>query len=153
MNFITLYPSLFLVVSSSLVACEAYRLGLGDPHSPGPGFMIFWASVLLGLLAIHLSIRCLVTRQKNRQHVWEGKQWQQSISVFVTLLLYIVLFKPLGYLLATFFLLVVLVKTPRKGKAKWLVIVGSAALTSLITYVVFGLFFSLQFPKGVLNFF
>ena len=153
MGFASLYPSLFLVILSALVTREAYRLGLGDLYSPGPGFMIFGAAALLGLLAIHLSVRCLVARQKSKEHIWKGKQWGRPLSIFVALLLYIILFKPLGYLLATFFLLVVLFRTPRAGKAKWLVIVGGAALTSFITYLVFCRGLALQFPKGVIHFF
>ena len=153
MRYAMLYPRLFLVIFSVLVTREAYRLGLGDISSPGPGFMMFWAVALLGLLAVHLSVSCLVSRQKSNKHIWKGKELEQPVSIFVALLLYIILFKPLGYLLATFFLLVVLFRTPRTGKDKWLVIVGSAAITSFITYLVFCRGLALQLPQGIIHFF
>ena len=49
-----LWVSLFLLIFSIGVANEAYRLGLGDPHSRDPGFMFFGASSILGLLSLHL---------------------------------------------------------------------------------------------------
>lgn len=138
-----------MVILSVLVTREAYRLGLGTLNSPGPGFMIFGAASLLGLLSIHTSIRALLSWHKAEEEVWKGKQWGRTVALFVALLFYIMFLKPLGYLLATFFILLALFRTPREGKAKWLVIVGGAAFTSFITYLIFDRVFALPFPKGL----
>jgi hypothetical protein len=151
------YSSLFLVIFSGAVASEAYRLGLGQLRSPGPGFMIFGTSIILGLLAIHLFVKSLLIREyKEEKSVWKGKRLGQPASFFLALLIYDFVLVPVGYLLSTFFLCVFLfsVTGERKwSKGEWAWILGGAALTSFLTYLVFSRWFMLMLPTGLIEFF
>ena len=152
-----LWVSLFLIIFSVGVANEAYRLGLGDPHSPGPGFMFFGASSILGLLAIHLFFKSLLAMErKGEKSVWRGKRLWRAASFFVALLLYNFLLEPVGYLLTTFFFLTFLFwVTMGEGKGKkaeWVLILGGAALTSFLSYLIFSRLFMLMFPRGLIKF-
>jgi len=146
-----LWVSLFLLIFSTRIAIEAYRLGLGSVHSPGPGFMMFGASSLLGLLSLHLFLKFLMTQESIRRGARTGKYWKRVIAVFIAFTIYIYLFDPLGYLLTTFFFMVFLLKL--LGSRRWVFIVAGAAFISLVTYQVFSLWFALNFPKGVIRFF
>lgn len=152
---INFYSSLFLLIFSGAVASKAYRLGLGDPHSPGPGFMIFGASIILGLLAIHLFLKSLLASElKGEKSIWKGKRLGQAASFFVALLVYNFLLVRVGYLLTTFFLLVFLFWVTGKGKkGDWIWILGGAALTSFLSYLIFSRWFALMFPGGLTKFF
>lgn len=150
------YSSIFLIIFSGGVATEAYRLDLGSLRSPGPGFFFFGASCILGFLALHLFLKSSLAREhKGREYVWKGKHWVKTISVLGVLLIYIFLLNVVGYLLITFFCLVLLCSILKEGegKRKWISILGISSLTSFVTYVVFSRWFSLQFPKGLIGFF
>jgi hypothetical protein len=153
MAYSSTYPSLLLVICSLWIAREAYRLGVGNLSSPGPGFMVFGAAALLGLLALHLSIKSFLKGRKDDVRPQTKGHRGRVGSVFVSLVFYVFLFQPLGYLLATFFLLLFLFRSPRPGMAKWFIVTGSAAFTSLLTYWVFCGLFALPFPRGVLHFY
>jgi hypothetical protein len=114
-----LWVSLFLLIFSVGVAHEAYRLGLGDFHSPGPGFMFFGASCILGLLAIHLFFKSLLaTERKGRESIWRGKRLGRVASFFVALAIYNFLLERLGYLLTTFFFLAFLFWVTREDSGR-----------------------------------
>lgn len=150
------WASLFLMIFSGMVALGAYNLGLGNLHSPGAGFMYFGTSILLGLLSLHLFLKSLLDRGRIEDgNTWKGKNWERAASFFVALLIYVFILAPVGYLLATFFLLVFLFRIMGEGeeKKKWISIVGSAAFTSFVSYLVFSRWFALQFPKGLIRFF
>lgn len=146
-----LWVSIFLFIFSVAVAREAHRLGLGNLHSPGPGFMMFGASSLLGLLSFHLLLKFFMARESTQKSPWAGRRWGRLIAVFSALTIYVYLLNPIGYLLTTFSLMVFLLRI--LGSRRWVSIVGSAAFISFLTYVVFSLWFSLNFPKGVFRFF
>lgn len=38
---VNFWPSILLMIFTGAVASEAYNLGLGNIHAPGPGFVIF----------------------------------------------------------------------------------------------------------------
>ena len=140
-----------LVLFSAFVAYKACKLGVGDLNAPGPGFMFFSGALLLGVLAFHLFLKSLrahtrVPGEKERTRVW------RVLPVFAALLFYVLLFKPLGYLLATFFLLTFLFAARQSGRQRWFLIVGGSAFTSVVTYVVFGKLFALSLPRGIVYF-
>lgn len=145
------WVSLFLLVFSVGVAIEAYRLDLGDLFAPGPGFMLFGVSSLLGLLSLHLLLKFLMTQKLRKINPWAQRNWRRVISVFITLTIYIFLLEPIGYLLTTFFLLVFLFRS--LGSRRWGSILGGAALISFATYQVFSIWLTLHFPKGIIHFF
>ena len=152
-----LWVSLFLLIFSVGVAIKAYQYGLGDPHSPGPGFMFFGASIILGFLSIHLFFKYLLAMEhKGEKSIWRWKRLGQSASFFMALMIYNLLLEPIGYLLTTFFFLTFLFWVTRgEGKSKkgeWVSILGGAALTSFLSYLMFSRFLMLPFPKGLIKF-
>lgn len=154
---VNFWPSILLMIFSGAVASEAYNLSLGNIHTPGPGFIIFGTSCLMGLLSLHLFFKSLLAREgegEKIEDVWSGKHWRQVALILMALVIYVFFLSPLGYLLATFFFLIFLfwiIKEDTKGG--WIMISGIAALASWITYIVFSRWFALQFPKGLIRFF
>ena len=143
--------SLFLLIFSVAVAIGAYRIGLGTLHTPGSGFMFFGASILLGLLSLHLVLKSLWARGATEKMIEDRKHWTRVMIVFIALTAYIFLFDQMGYLLATFFLMVILFRV--MGNKNWISILGGSALTSFVTYLVFSVLFSQFFPKGLIRIF
>lgn len=145
-----LWASVILVLFSVAVSVEAYRLEIGTPGNPGSGFLIFGASTVLGILALHQLIKSIGGRGRRIPEDVQKTYGRRVLAVLGTLALYIFMLVPVGYLICTFLLLCFLFRVLEKGK--WLYTVRDAFLTSVISYVIFALLLQLQLPKGLLRF-
>jgi putative tricarboxylic transport membrane protein len=86
---------------------------------------------------------------KQRKSLWSGVRWKKLILVLVSLLLYAYALIPVGFLLSTCLLLILLFKFIEPQK--WSIAISGAILTVLITYVIFHLWLGSQLPKGILE--
>jgi len=143
-----LFASLFVALLSGWVAKQAYTMGLGTFHSPGPGFMVFVASLLLCLLALHTLFKSLVQRQEASRVAPAGRRWGRVVWVFLLLTGYVLLLNTAGYLIVTFPTLLILFAVLQDDKKQWLSAAIMAAVTSGVTYLVFSIWFKLQLPNG-----
>ncbi len=139
------------MVLSGAIIREAIELEVGTPNNPGSGFMIFGASSVLGLLALHQFIKSLRSFKQKQETTAEGIHWGRIVAVVAANLLYILLLQPLGYLVCTFLFLSFSFQVIERGR--WVSRVIGSALTSFLTYVVFARLLHLNLPKGVLPFF
>jgi len=146
-----LWTGLFLMIFSGAVISEAIQLEIGTPKSPGSGFMIFGAAGVLGLLALHQSIKSLHFQGREVKQASEEIRWKRVVSVILANILYILLLQPVGYLLNTFLLMGFLFQIHKKGR--WVSAVGGAALTSFLSYLVFSRMLQLHLPRGLIPFF
>jgi putative tricarboxylic transport membrane protein len=139
------------MIFSGAVISEAIQLEIGTPQSPGSGFMIFGAAGVLGLLALRQFIGSLRLQRRDARQTSKAIRWKRIVSVILANILYIFLLQPVGYLLCTFLLLCFLFQVHEKGR--WVSAVGGAALTSLLSYLVFSRMLQLHLPRGVIPFF
>ena len=92
---------LFWLGISVFVCVESWRTDIGSLHVPGPGFLPFWAAVVLGLFAITMLISGTFKKRLGRlTDLWKGLQWQRIIWLLCALFVYPLVFLPLGYLYA-----------------------------------------------------
>jgi putative tricarboxylic transport membrane protein len=146
-----LWASVILVLFALSVSIEAYRLEIGTPSNPGSGFLIFGASTVLGILALHQLIKSIRDRERRIPEDVPRTYGRRVLAVLVILAVYIFLLAPVGYLICSFLLLCFLFRVLEKGK--WVYTLRDAFLTSVISYVIFALLLQLQLPKGLLTFF
>jgi putative tricarboxylic transport membrane protein len=146
-----LWTSLFLMILSGAVISESFELEVGTPGNPGSGFMIFGASAVLGLLALHQFIKSLKSLKQESGAATERIHWGRILGVIAANLLYIFLLQPVGYLICTFLLLFFLFQVLERGR--WLQRAIGAALTSFLTYLFFARLLQLNLPKGMIPFF
>ena len=132
---------------------ESWRLGLGTVSEPESGFMPF----VLGLVIIALSAILLVESSVavkrapgQKVSLWSEADWKKILWVSLLLLTYSLLLPKIGYTLATFLLTVFLLKGGES--MKWMTSLVIGFLTSIITYYVFGVWLSVPFPRGFLDF-
>jgi putative tricarboxylic transport membrane protein len=146
-----LWTGLFLMIFSGAVISEAIQLEIGTPQSPGSGFMVFGAAGVLGLLALRQFIKSFRFQGGEAKQPSKVIRWKRVASVILANIVYIFLLQPVGYLLCTFLLLCFLFQVHEKGR--WVSAVGGAALTSLLSYLVFSRMLQLHLPRGVIPFF
>lgn len=127
---------------------ESWRLKLNDIYDPGPGFAPFF----LALAMAGLSILALIfpVAQKKAVAFWNDWQKGQSvIYIFVGLVVYLLLFRILGFYIDTFLLMVFLVKL--SGEPGYRMPLLVAVLTVGITFILFHKLLFIPFPTGILG--
>ncbi|MBI5604551.1 MAG: tripartite tricarboxylate transporter TctB family protein [Deltaproteobacteria bacterium] len=143
--------SLFWLVVGIGIALGSLRYGFGDFLSPGAGFITFFAGAILSLLSICLFIASVRRREprKGLGKLWEGREVGKVFYVILLLTVYTLSLKFLGFLIATFLLLVLLFRI--KAAYRLLKIVLIALLITAGTYLVFQVWLKVQLPKGLLQ--
>jgi len=125
------------------------RLGIGTLKNPGPGFLLFWAGIILGILGI---IIALLAHSKKKERVktsdlWKGLKWDKAILVLISLFIYILLLPTVGYLIMTFALLFLLFSILERS-ALWVPVVF-ALITTVTTYMIFHVWLDVHLPQGI----
>jgi putative tricarboxylic transport membrane protein len=141
------WTGIFFILLSAYVCAESLRLGLGDMHSPGPGFISFCTGLILGLMALGLVIGVFLKEGGSG----EGFQNKKSV-VFLILALFgfLLILDTLGFILSTFLFVVFLLKLVEQRR--WLYAVGVAGITAGISYCIFCILLQAQLPQGILSF-
>ncbi len=79
--------------------------------------------------------------------------WRKSLTpllTLMTLLAYILLLEPLGFVLTTFVCLLLLFKLSEPRK--WLMPMVLSGVTAVLSYLIFSVWLQSSFPKGLLTF-
>ena len=141
--------SLWLAVSI-FVAFMAIDLGLGTLTQPGSGFIFFCSSVGLGVLSVILIIKSVLRKGEATplRDLWKGLKWENAVLAIGILFLYALILDELGFVLSTFLLMTVLFGL---GRSRYWVVIVSAAITTILSFVIFGYFLEVHFPKGILG--
>ncbi len=140
---------LFWLGISIFVGVKAIDLGIGRFSTPGPGFVLFWASLLFGVLSIVLLIRSFTGKSGGTllSDPFRGLKWGRALTVVVAIFVYTFFLNRVGFLLMTFGLVAILFALGRVNR--WVSISG-AIVTVILAYVVFHFGLQVQFPRGVL---
>jgi len=140
-----------LLVFSILFFLQAIHYRIGSPRNPEPGFFPAILGSILGFLTLGLLMKGTFfgkTAQKG-ENPWAGLKWHKTISVSVSLILYILLFESAGFLLSTLLLMQMLFMIGRPEK--WILGTLGAFLASGISYLIFKIFLRIQLPAGVIE--
>jgi len=106
-------------------------------------FVLGIALLLLSLLVI------LLPGNKPKEAIWERSVLKRNLLVLAGLLVYMLLFKSLGFYLTTFLLLVYLMKLSGEKGLKRSVAVSF--VTVVLIYIVFYRLLVIPFPSGILK--
>ncbi|MHB8910491.1 MAG: tripartite tricarboxylate transporter TctB family protein [Syntrophales bacterium] len=136
---------------SGFVLTTSLRLGVGALHDPGPGFMLFWAGVLLTICSSILLGASLLKRIEpvRRSDAPKGGDRRNVVIAVAALIAYCLAVPKLGYRISTFALMLVLFSLGRMKP--WVVILGSL-LAVLASYYLFDQLLRTPLPRGMLRF-
>ena len=143
--------SLFWLVIGIGITFGSLRYGFGTLHSPGAGFITFFAGAILSLLSIGLLISASKDRKlrKGLGDLWKGFQVGKVLYVLSLLLVYTFLLKYLGFLVSTFLLLSLLFRV--KANYRLLKVILLSFLITAGSYLLFEVWLKVQLPKGILG--
>jgi putative tricarboxylic transport membrane protein len=145
-HFAMLFVGIVLII-------ESLRLGIGGVHRPGPGFLPILTGAGLSFAAFFSLIKNFLAAKRekdgNREELF-GRSVLNVVVISIALVVYVLVFQWLGYLLSTFVLLIFLFKAG--GFRRWVLVLAAAFLTISISYLLFGFWLNIRFPKGFLGF-
>jgi putative tricarboxylic transport membrane protein len=143
--------SLFLIGLSVLIFSSSLKLGVGDFGNPGPGFMPFFASILLFSLSSLVLIKGIIGSSKNEEGElsigWENLK--TPIGLAITLSAYTLIFEFVGYVIATFLCMFTMLFM--YGSKRWYVDLLIAALVASVSFLVFCRWLQVQLPIGLFH--
>ncbi len=149
MKWLNRISNLSLIGFSVLIVFLCVELGIGNPQSPGPGFMPSLAAVLLfslSLLTIIFDIKGSVKEEEGKSSL----RWEDLIKPFslvASLIGYAFLLNILGYLVTTFLVLFVLfsITEPQKWRKDMVI----AAIVATLSFLVFDKWLHVQLPSDI----
>lgn len=150
MNRPDLYASAFLTALAAAAAVGAYRLGVGDIHTPGSGFLPLATAVLLGLMALGQLARQLLaaTGGGPERTTFALGRWATVATVLGALAGFGVVLDRAGFVPSAFLMLAVLFGVV--AGTRWWVALLAAALIAGLARLVFSAL-GMQLPEGPLG--
>lgn len=139
--------SIFFLIVSAMVFIGSIQLGLGTTRQPGPGFMTFGASGLLGILSLIRFLKTLVKKRQSGEVLFRNTLWWRVVLSGMAILAYALVMPTLGYLITTFLLMLFLYFMIHEQRWYWVII--SSLLSSLGSYYLFSKLLNCQFPNGL----
>jgi putative tricarboxylic transport membrane protein len=129
---------------------QARGLRFGSVVAPGPGFFPLCLAAALCLTSLALLVNAWREAPEGAVASGAGGRRFAMIGALVALLVYALVLERLGFLLATFGLLVFFFKALQRQS--WLVAVGGAVATALVSHLVFKIWLGVNLPGGLLRF-
>ncbi len=132
----------------SLFVCQqATVIGVGSLRRPGPGLLAFGAGAGVGLLALAVFIRSLLSEPatvtiQNEKGSRRGKFSLICVSLFV----YAALISWLGFALSTFLFVLFLLRAVQTER--WWRSLAKAVLITVGNYLVFVVWLGIHLPGG-----
>jgi putative tricarboxylic transport membrane protein len=145
--------SLIWIAIGGVLCFEAWSLGLGKISEPQTGFMPFVVGLAIIVLSAFLLIESSVAIKKGRAKkvsVWSNVNWKRIAYMVFLLMAYSLLLNKLGFLVDTFLLTSLLIKSGEGSR--WPVAVIGGLLISGVSFVVFRIWLLVPFPEGILGF-
>ena len=141
----------FVIEESLRIPQETVVAGRTE-FAPVPGFLPFWAGVILAIFSILLIVSASLRSADSKKRAIFPGGWA-LLSVFLlaaALAAYIFLLDVLGYLVDTFLLNAFLLRIVMR--AKWKLSLGVALLASVSLYVIFQIILEVSLPQNMFGF-
>jgi len=143
---------IFWLLFSVFISIESYRLGLGNVHQPGAGFIFFWTAVAMGVLSIAVFVRAWFGKKTGAREspVFGKENVLKIILVLLSLFLYAFFMEAMGFIPITLLLFIFLLGVIEKRR--WVFTIFVSVAVTGISYLLFEIWLKSQLPKGILGF-
>jgi len=145
-----LISSTILFVIGLFIVFYAPQFGLGSLSVPGPGFMPFLAGLVICGFSIITFIRAFLTKSAGVDEIWANVKLKKMILTLLMLIVYTFLLRKIGFIICTFFLILILVRLA--ASRSWLSSILIGGLSAILSYLLFETWLKAQLPKGILGF-
>lgn len=132
------------------IVLYSLQYDLGTAEMPGSGFMPFLTGILMSSFTSITLLQAYFDKTGKVEKIWANIQFYKLLFVVVGLLIYVLLLEKIGFVICTFFLLLVFIRFV--GPQSWLASFLGAGLTSIISYLLFETCLKTELPKGIFGF-
>jgi hypothetical protein len=139
-----------LLAFGLFAATQALGLRFGRVAAPGPGFFPLCLAAALCLVSIGLLVQARHLAPGHALAARAGARGWAVAGTLGALLAYALVLERLGFLLATFLLLVFFFKALQRQR--WLVVLSGSLATSLLSWLLFKIWLGVNLPGGLLRF-
>ena len=130
---------------------QARGLRFGTVVAPGPGFFPLCLAAAFSLVSLGLLVRALrMPAGEARASSADAAGRAKVVGTLGGLMVYALVLEPVGFLLATFALLLFFLTALQRQR--WFVALGGSLVTSVATYLVFKVWLGVNLPAGLLSF-
>ena len=143
-----MWAGLFFLLLGVAVIVGSIRMPLGTPLDPQPGFFPLLAGIFLSVLSVVHLVLAFLKRKKSLKMQALGAVWRPAFLI-AGLFIYTFILDPLGYVIATIFLSVIILRI-LESKSWWKLSAISLA-SSVGTFVLFDRILGVTLPLGVLK--
>lgn len=129
---------------------DTLRLPMGTANRPGAGLFPILVGVSLLGLSLALFVGSLKTKEiaaEDQEPFPKGKDRQRVLAVAVTLALFVLLLKPLGYGVCSAALMATILRL--LGLRRWGRIIPISLATAAVSYYLFDALLGVPLPQGV----
>jgi len=146
------YSGIFWILLGGAVTVSSFFYGVGSFSIPGPGFITFLAGAALTLLSLLLFISSTRSKKgrESLRSLWEDRHTGKAFYILGLLVAYMFLVTPLGFLLSTFFLLLLLFRVQAQYPLRKVIFLSAAC--TLVSLVIFDVWLGVQLPRGLLGY-
>jgi putative tricarboxylic transport membrane protein len=143
--------AIFFLSVGIFFSIYARSVEIGNWQEPGPGFLPFWAGIIMTMMAGGLLIGSWKRKGPARPSFFpQSDSWKRVFLTFLSLIAYNLVLMPLGFALTTFLFVGFLARFifPQSW-ARTLIV---AVLSAVAARLLFINFLETQLPKGFLGF-
>jgi hypothetical protein len=119
---------------------------------PGPGYFPFGAGLIFGVLALCVTVSS-IRKSSARGHSKESSerlQWENVALILASMLVYILIFKKAGFVIATFSLVLFFIRVI--ARERWFHSFLVSVSITIAFHVFFDILLNAQLPMGLLKF-
>ena len=146
------WAAVFLFLVGLLATLEARKLNIGEFGRPGPGLFPFYLALVFSIISLVLIVRSLrpaASEQVVPQVTAKTLRPEKVVATLLGLIVYVFALEWLGFLFATFLLMLFLFKAV--DPLAWPAAIGGSLATSLVSYVIFKIWLQVSLPAGLLG--
>jgi len=145
--------SMFWALVGILFCVGGIHYGIRRSGIPGPGFLPFVTGLILVALSLILLISRLLKKGAGADSMGEpmpgGAALLRILKVLGALFLYALMVEPLGFLLTTFFFMIVVLRLEPRS---WTFIFSGALGATLFFFILFKVLLRVPLPSGLLGY-
>jgi putative tricarboxylic transport membrane protein len=147
LNNSELWGGLVGLVLGIFVIWAGLKLRIGSINDPGSGFVLFYTGILMCVFAVTIIIAAITEGGPSVASLWAGTRWTKPLVVVACLSAFAFLFEPLGFLLSSIPLLLLLLRVI--DPVRWTLAVPLAVLVPLGVWFVLKRALLIQLPSGL----
>src|SRR6476659_8094975 len=146
LNNSELWGGLIGLALAIFVVRQGLKLKLGTIHEPGSGFVLFDIGILMCLFAASILVAAVTEGGPTFGSRWENTRWTKPLLVIVCLIAFSFALNPLGFLLSSIPLMLLLLRLIDPGR--WTLAIPVAVLVPTGMWWVLKRLLLIQLPSG-----